>query len=205
MEGGMSQTVVEQQQEAASPTPAVPPGRQLTRRRMLVALAVAVLVLVVLAVVVFVGGGDDGKVTVKGPSGEELSVEKPDGWSELSKNELQALPGNPVAVLRRDDGGGLVVLNAQEGAAQDLRQVSGQLDRRLRKELPDFRKVSSRRVRVKAGPALLYSYARKQKGTAHTILVVPTEGRSYTLNAAVGAGEDQAARGAGKILFSFDR
>jgi hypothetical protein len=59
-------------------------------------------------------------------------------------------------------------------------------------------------VEVKAGRALLYSYARTRRATAHTILVVPTDDRTYTLNAAVPAGADETAREVGRILFSFD-
>jgi hypothetical protein len=52
---------------------------------------------------------------------------------------------------------------------------------------------------------MLYSYAREERGTAHTLLVVPAGDRSYSLNAAVPAGAKDAAQEVGQILLSFDR
>jgi len=95
-------------------------------------------------------------------------------------------------------------VNAPAQREQDLDAIAAQLDRRLRKEIDDFRKVGARVVDVEAGPALLYSYARTDAGTAHTLLVVPTAARTYTVNAAVPAGAEDAAKEVGKILLSFD-
>jgi hypothetical protein len=65
--------------------------------------------------------------------------------------------------------------------------------------------VGARVVTVEAGKAMLYSYAREERGTAHTLLVVPAGDRSYSLNAAVPAGAKDAAQEVGQILLSFDR
>jgi hypothetical protein len=171
-------------------------------------------VLVVAAVAIAVGafllidalGGDgESAESVKGVSGDELTLEVPDGWNRLSGEELESLPGDPLAVFRREDGEGLVVLNAQGRPAGRFTLVARQLDRRLAKEISDFRKVRSRTVRVKAGTALLYSYARRRRGTAHTLVVVPAGDHSYTINAAVPAGSQDAARQVGRIISSFDR
>jgi hypothetical protein len=97
-----------------------------------------------------------------------------------------------------------VTVNAPAQREQDLDAIAARLDSRLRKEISDFRKVGARVVDVEAGPALLYSYARTDAGTAHTLLVVPTATRTYTVNAAVPAGAEDAAKEVGKILFSFD-
>ena len=129
---------------------------------------------------------------------------RPDGWTELSDDEREDLPGNPLVVMRRGEGEGLLIVNAPSGTERDLDAVAESLDRRLEKALPDFRKASARVVEVEAGRALLYSYARGRKATAHTILVVPTADRTYTLDAVVPAGADEAAREVGEILFSFD-
>jgi hypothetical protein len=154
-------------------------------------------------------GGDGGAaaagttISLAAPGGSEVTLEAPDGWKELSAKEVAQLPGSPLAVLRREDGQGLVTVNAHQGTPADLSKLAVDLDRRLRREIPDFRKVNSRTVQVKAGEALLYSYARRTKGTAHTLLVVPAGKRSYTLGAAVSAGSQDAAREAGQILFGF--
>jgi hypothetical protein len=107
--------------------------------------------------------------------------------------------------LRRDDQKGLVVVNVQPGKVKNFDRQVTTLDRRLGKAIPDFRKVGARVVEVEAGKALLYSYARPKRGTAHTLLVVPAGDRSYTVNGAVPAGENDAAREMGAILLSFDR
>ncbi len=161
---------------------------------------------VVVAVLTLTGGDDDdgGDATVRGPSGNEFTLLRPEGWRELPAEERDQLPGDPLAVLHRGEGEGLLIVNASAQREKDLDKVNAQLNRRLRKEVPDFTNVGARVVRVKAGHALLYSYARSRKATAHTILVVPTDDRTYTLNAAVPAGADEAAREVGRILFSFD-
>ena len=84
------------------------------------------------------------------------------------------------------------------------RKNAAELDRRLGKAIPDFRKVAARVVRVEAGRALLYSYVRTKKATAHTLLVVPGQEVTYTVNAVVPAGAEDAARDVGQILNSFD-
>jgi hypothetical protein len=149
--------------------------------------------------------GDDGdeQATVSGPD-DAFTLVRPDAWTELSDDEREDLPGNPLVVMRRGEGEGLLIVNAPSGTERDLDAVAKSLDRRLEKALPDFRKASARVVEVEAGRALLYSYARGRKATAHTILVVPTADRTYTLDAVVPAGADEAAREVGQILFSFD-
>ena len=192
--------VAEAQREAASRS-----VRRIPRR--LVVLVASALVIAVGAFLLInaLGGDDEETESVTGVSGDELSLEVPDGWTRLSGDELESLPGDPLAVFRREDGEGLVIVNAQRGRAGKFTLVARQLDRRLERRIPDFRKVRSRTVRVEAGTALLYSYARRRRGTAHTLIVVPAGDHSYTINAAVPAGSQEAAQQAGKIIFSFDR
>jgi hypothetical protein len=176
------------------------------RTALRVAVAAAVIAALVFGLSSLLGGDDGGEeaATVKGPPGEDFTLVRPDGWSEVSDDEREGLPGNPLLVMRRGEGQGLLIVNAPSGSERDLEKVSRSLDERLQNAIPDFRKASARVVEVKAGPALLYSYARAQKATAHTILVVPTDDRTYTLNGVVPAGADDAAREVGRILFSFD-
>lgn len=179
----------------------------------LVALLV-IIAAVVLAVLALTGDddsdsdnkGDSGAttVTVQGPAGDEFKLEAPAGWTAVSDEQRQALPGRPLSVLRRDDQQGLVIVNVQAGRVRNFDKQVKTLDRRLNRAIPDFRKVGARIVRVKSGRALLYSYARSKRGTAHTLLVVPAGNRSYTLNGTVPAGANDAARELGAILLSFD-
>jgi hypothetical protein len=147
---------------------------------------------------------DSGGSTVHGPSSAPFTVTKPSGWESLSQEQLSALPGSPIGVLRQTDGNGIVVINTQAGTKASLDKLSGTVVDRLRAKIPDFKLVGSHTVQVDAGPALSISYARPDKGTANTLLVVPVGTRIYTLNAVVPAGQSGAARDAGKILSSFD-
>jgi hypothetical protein len=166
-------------------------------------LAVVVAVAVVGAIVLL-GGDDDGDASITGPPGHEFTLLRPEGWTAVGDAERNLVPGKPLAVLRRGDGAGLITVNAPAQREQDLDAIAAQLDKRLRREISDFRKVGARVVDVEAGTALLYSYARTEAGTAHTLLVVPRARRTYTLNAAVPAGAEDAAKEVGRILLSFD-
>ncbi len=170
---------------------------------------VAIIVAVVIGVVVLTGDDDSdtggGTTTVTGPADNEFTLQVPAGWTAVAADELQGLPGDPLAVVRRDEQKGLVVVNVQPGKVKNFDSQVRTLDRRLGKAIPDFEKVGARIVEVKAGKALLYSYARRERGTAHTLLVVPAGDRSYSVNGAVPAGENDAAREMGSILLSFDR
>jgi hypothetical protein len=169
----------------------------------IVAVAAAIAVVVVGAVVLFGGDGDD-EATVTGPAGREFTLLRPEGWIEVGAEERDLIPGEPLAVMRRETGEGLVTVNAPARREQDVDAIAAELDRRLGKALPDFRKVTARVVRVEAGRALLYSYVRTKKATAHTLLVVPGPDVTYTVNAVVPAGAEDAARDVGQILNSFD-
>jgi hypothetical protein len=166
--------------------------------------AAAVIAALAFGLIALLGEDDDEEATVKGPPGNDFTLVQPDGWTVLSDEERGELPGNPLVVMRRGEGEGLLIVDAPSDTERDLDAVSESLDKRLEKAIPDFRKASARVVEVEAGRALLYSYARGRKATAHTILVVPTDDRTYTLNAAIPAGAEEAAREVGRILFSFD-
>ena len=179
--------------------------QQMKRRTWLIGLLAVFVVATasIFAVSRLIGGGSDSD-TVKGPSGNPFTIERPSGWSELSKTELDALPGSPLAVLRRKDGTGIVTINAQARTSHDFAKISSDLDRALPKSIPDFEKVSSHTVRVKAGKAFLYSYTRRKKGTAHSVVVVPADPGSYTINVVVTGGANDVARQVGAMIRSFD-
>ena len=182
------------------------PGRQRPSRGTalrIVAVAGAI-ALVVIGAVVVLGGDDDEEATVKGPPGHDFTLLRPDGWTEVGAEERSLIPGNPLAVMRRAKGEGLVTVTAPADREQDVDAIAAELDRRLAKAIPDFRKVAARVVRVEAGRALLYSYVRTKKATAHSLLVVPGPDLTYTVNAVVPAGAEDAARDVGEILNSFD-
>jgi hypothetical protein len=172
-------------------------------------LAIALLVGIGLAVAAFLvvralNDDEDNGGKLTGSSANPFELSYPEGWTPVPKDEVAALPGSPIAVLRRDDRRGIVIINRQQRVPSNLDRLSRQLDRRLSSRFRDFQKVSSRTVNVKAGRAFLYSYVRRSNGTAHSLLAVPAQPGGYTLNAVVRANAPDVARQVGTILFSFD-
>jgi hypothetical protein len=149
-------------------------------------------------------GDGESNAAVHGPSGAPFTVTRPSGWEALPSDQLSGLPGSPLAVLRQTDGNGVVIVNSQPQTDASLADLSKRLEAKLSETIPDFKLVSKRTVTVNAGDALLISYARTKKGTANTLLVVPSPEGIYTLNAVVPAGQEDAAAEAGRILASFD-
>jgi hypothetical protein len=148
------------------------------------------------------GGAESG--LVKGPPGNPFTIERPSGWRELSSTELDALPGSRLAVLRRKDGRGILIINKQTSTSHDFAKISSDLDSALTRSVPDFKKVSSHTVGVKAGNAFHYSYIRTRKGTANSVVVVPVNSGRYTINVVVTGGAKDVARQVGAMIRSFD-
>ena len=164
---------------------------------------------VALAVAAFVAvralnGDDDNGGKLEGASANRFALSYPEGWTALPSEEVAALKGSPIAVVRRRDRRGIVIINRQRRITRDVDALSRQLDRRLKRRFSDFRKVSSQTVNVKAGRAFLYSYIRRSKGTAHSILAVQTSSGGYTLNAVVWGDAPDVAGQIGVIFRSFD-
>src|SRR4051794_15631707 len=119
-------------------------------------------------------------------------------------DQLTALPGSPLAVIRQTDGTGVIIVNTQPQTNASLAQLSDEVQKSLKKTVPDFKLVGAQTIEAPAGEAISISYARTTKGPANSLLVVPADGRIYTLNSVVPAGQDGVAREAGEILKSFD-
>jgi hypothetical protein len=148
-------------------------------------------------------GGEDKQGKLEGPNGAFV-LSYPENWAPLSKQELEQLPGSPLAAVRQTDSKGILIISSQGRVPRDLDKLTRQLDRRLKKRIPDFKKVSSKSVSIKAGPAFMYSYIRKRKGTAHSVVVVPTGSGGFTLNVVVQAGAPDVAQQAASMIRSFD-
>lgn len=144
------------------------------------------------------GGG-----TLTGPEGAAFRVEYPEGWSPDSGAELAAFTDPPLAVLRHDEGRGVIVIRLEARFAGNLQEFADDLEQELDDRLPDFRPVGARVVRIAAGSAFSYSYVRELRATAHSIIIVPAGNRSYVLDTVVAGGADDVAREAGRIVDSF--
>ena len=141
--------------------------------------------------------------SLKGPDTAPFSMDHPKTWRALTVKELATLPGGPLAVLRRKDGRGTVVITERGPVAIPLDQLATQLKGRLNKRFSDFREIGAKTVSLKSGRALVYTFARTKTGTAQSLVVVPGEKRSYTLNAIVPPRSPDAAREVGAMIASF--
>jgi hypothetical protein len=179
------------------------PGK-VVRVRTLVLVAGAALL--ALALFLLINGHDDkGKSggQLSGTSKDNFTLSYPASWVPLSSDELAKQPGRPLAVVRRKDGQGLLVLRKEGRAPQNFTSFSSDLSRALDKRVPDYQKRSSKVIRIAAGQAFFFSYIRKQKGTVHTIVLVPAGKQSYVLNT-VSSGQSQGvAREIARIILSF--
>jgi hypothetical protein len=141
---------------------------------------------------------------VKGPPDAPFTVTKPTGWKQLSSDQLAQLPGAPLAVLRKTDGTGVVIINTQPETSAALPQLSDKVEANLKQQIPDFKLIGTKMINVQAGQAASITYARKKKATVNTLVVVPAGGRLYTLNATVPTGEKAAAQQIAVIISSFN-
>jgi len=169
-----------------------------------VALVAALAAAVLFAILALTGGDGDKAGKLEGSSEDAFTLNYPKGWRPLSGKELGALPGHPLAVLRRENRSGLVMLRREGRAPDSFREFSSDLTGELDRRIPDFQKRTSKVVKIRAGSAFFYSYIRKRKGTVHTVLVVPAENRSYALNTVSPGGDEKVAREIARIILSFD-
>ena len=142
--------------------------------------------------------------TISGPAGTGYTIWQDGDWRSLTGQALIEQPGDPLAVLRRKDGRGLLVVRGEGRAPRSFENFTKLLDREFERRIPDFRKRSSRTLRIRAGRAFFYSYIRERRGTVHSIVLVPAGARSYVLNAVVQGDERDAAEELGRMIVSFD-
>src|SRR2546427_12773300 len=118
--------------------------RAFPRRRLPWVLALLGGVVVAAIVVFLLSRGGDESTQAHGPAAAPFTVTLPPGWESLSQQQLVALPGHPLAVLRQTDGNGIVVIHVASRTNAGLSQLSGQLDARPSQTIPHFKRVSVR-------------------------------------------------------------
>lgn len=202
--------------EAAQPVevPAAEPApvskRKRPRARTLILLGVALVALVAAAAAYFVLGGDDKPATgdraavAESDPANAFKVVLPEGWRSATKEELAEAPGTPLAVLRRDDGRGFVVIRRSGRIPKDLPTFTRDLDKQLEKRFDDFARQSAKVIKVRAGSAYNYLYIREEEGTVQTITIVPADRGSFTLNGIAEGGDAKVAREVARVIASFD-
>jgi hypothetical protein len=185
--------------------PAPPSAGRPPRRRVVIAVAAAAAVLTVLAAVLAVapGRGTPAAQRVRSADGR-FSVVLPDGWRALRASELRTVPTAPAAVLRREDGRGVVVVRRRPALAPSRRSLTRELTAQLTRRFRGVRPVTARTVKLPDGPAYVYTFARPAAHSVQSIAVAPRAGHTYTLDAVTGAGAPDVAAQVGAILRSFD-
>jgi hypothetical protein len=203
---------VETQQPPKQPTPPPPPpaARKQSFLRSPLALILAAALAVAaagVAILVFTGGGNDKKSggTVSGPKDSAFHISYPASWSPLGKDKVAGLPGHPLAVIRRSDGKGVVIVRREQGTPPaNLDKLGTDLGRQLKKRMPDLKLRSSKTVKLRSGNALFTSYIRKKTGTVQSVVVVPAGRKTFTLNTVSRGGADNVAREIGRMILSFN-
>jgi hypothetical protein len=170
---------------------------------------VFVLALGVLAVglVVFFGArtivDDDGGGTVKAAE-KGFTLEYPETWKPISKEDLALFPGSPVLVVEREGNSGLFVVRRESKAAPTEQSFGDELDKEISDRVPDYEPGTVSTVKTAAGPAFYFSYARTEAGTANSIVVVPDGSSSFVLESASAADDRDAAKDIAAMIGSFD-
>jgi hypothetical protein len=186
----------------ALPSP-LPAGRRTVLVAMLAALAGAA---IALGAVLGTSGGSPDAPRATTIDGGDFSIAFPAGWSAVKADQLAKLPGRPAAMVRRADRQGTVVVRRKAAPKdQSLRALTASLTKQLDRRFPDFRFVSSRVVRLRAGNAFLYTFLRTGAKVAQSIAIVRVGKTSFTLDAVAAAGDTRAAREVAAIVRSFGR
>jgi hypothetical protein len=190
-----------QQEQPQAPPVAVKPRRRPPKK--LLAILAGVVVAAVAAF--FVVSALTGESTVEGTDKDNaFKLVLPSSWRSFSKEELAKAPGKPLAVLRRKDGKGFLVVRRSGRMPADVNAFTAQLDKEFKARFKDFQRQSAKTVEVRAGKAFFYSYIRKSTGTVNSVTIAPAPKGTFTLNGVSKGGEKDVARELGRMIVSFD-
>lgn len=183
----------------------LPHPRRLVRARALVALASATCGACVALVALALTGSarQPAPATVYAPPDAGFHVTLPAGWTALSSPALAQVPGRPLAVLRRTDRRGLVIVRRAAPVAGRLPALEQGLSDRLRHALRGFTPVSSRVATIRSGPAFVYTFAFG--ATVETVATAAMRSGWYEIDGVVPADAPDAARQVGAMVASFGR
>ena len=174
------------------------------RRSLWIALLAALAGAAIAAGVLIGTGSKSGErphaTTLRGPG---FALAYPAGWKPVDVDRTAA-QGAPVAMVRRADGKGVVVVRRKAAPEdQSLRRLTRDLTAGLERRFPDFRFVSARVDRVRGGTAFFYTFVRTRQKTAQSIALVKVGGTSYTVDALAPTGDERSAREVAAIVRSF--
>jgi hypothetical protein len=171
--------------------------------------ALAALLLAAGAAVLVLGvfSSDDSKgssPTLHGSAAAPYRLNYPRSWKPLDAAHRAQLPGQPLAVLRREDGRGTVVLALRPPVRDPLETLPKGLKAQLSTRFTDFREIGAKLLSLHGTRALIYTFARTKTGTVQSIVVIPSGTHSFTLNAVVPPRSPDVAREEGAMIASFD-
>ena len=177
-----------------------------SRKRTLLSALLAALAGAAIAAGMLVATRDDAPAPAhaKELRADDFALAYPAGWAPTRADELAKLPGRPAAIVRRTDGKGVVIVRRKAAPRdQSLKALTRDLSAGLDKRFDDFRFVSSRVARVRAGNAFLYTFVRTKQKTAQSIALVRVGKTNFTLDAVAASGDPRAAREVAAIVRSF--
>ena len=147
-----------------------------------------------------IGGGGAGPAkaaakTWKAPDGS-FSIVTPRGWKAVAS-------GSAATVLQRGDKRGVVVIRERAAVTGPLDALAGQLERRLRRQVADFRPAGARVATVGGGQGLVYTFVRTEANQVQSVVVAPAGSRSYTLDLVADGDAPDVARELAGMVRSF--
>ncbi len=112
----------------------------------------------------------------------------------------RVLHGAAATVLQAPDHRGTMVVRRGDRLQQSPQALARGLERRLRAQLGAIRPLGTRSL--DAG-GLLYTFIRPGADTVQSVAVIPARRATYTLDAVVTGGDENAAREVGTMVRSF--
>jgi hypothetical protein len=125
-----------------------------------------------------------------------FAISYPLGWKAASV-------GATGAVIERTDHRGVVLVRERPALRGSLQSLLKGLPAQLAKRFPDFRPVGASVARLSTGPAVVYTFVRTKAKKVQSIVVAPTQKRSFTIEVVAPADAHAAARQAGQIVRSL--
>lgn len=175
-----------------------------TTRVPAIAMAAVGLIAVAVAVVLFVVRDDAAieRNVLTGPTGDRFTLVYPDGWFKVAEKGRGGV-NPPLAALRRRAGKASLLVHRQGPLKRGFDKLAGDLDRQLRRRFSDFERRSAKTVLVGSREGYLYVFVRRSAGTVHSIVIVPANDRSYTMNSIARVGDQRAGEEIAAMLRSF--
>jgi hypothetical protein len=165
--------------------------------------AVAIAGAVVLALcLALTGGGAEAKPAPKrttpnwtAPDGA-YSIATPRGWKAVAS-------GSAATVIERADKRGVVVIRRRAAVDEPLPSLGAKLERRLRKQIPDFRPAGARLAPIGGEQGLVFTFVRSRANQVQSVVVAPAGDRSYTLDLVADGDAPDVARELAGMVRSF--